>query len=285
MPTWRPAMATPDLALLDEERLGRVAARRAAGSASKAQDVAQAHVLDVVALGRRAAAARARARRGALPDRHAQHLPARARRAPGRRGLDGRAALDEIDGATVYDAFADPQALRRSSAACSPTAPPSTGEHATVGLPLDRGRRAARARRAGARPMGAEQSNSSIVLDDALRPEGLPPPGGGRQPRARDAALPDRARLPEHRRADRLVRLHGRAHGRDARRRAGLRRGRARRLGARARRARPATPEALRRAGWRTLGAVIGEMHSRAGLRRDRPRVRARGAEPGVDRR
>ena len=45
------------------------------------------------------------------------------------------------------------------------------------------------------RAMGVEQSNTSIVFDDATRAEGVPQARGRDQPRARDAALPDRARL------------------------------------------------------------------------------------------
>ena len=60
-----------------------------AGSRSKAREVAHVDVLEAVTLRDETAAARARARRGALPDRDARALPGAARRAARRRGLAG----------------------------------------------------------------------------------------------------------------------------------------------------------------------------------------------------
>ena len=69
-------------------------------------------------------------------------------------------------------------------------------------VPLARGRRAAAAGR-----RRAPDRRRAVQLLDRLRrradPEGVPPRRAGRQPRARDAALPLRARLPAHRRRSR----------------------------------------------------------------------------------
>ena len=99
------------------------------------------------------------------------------------------------------------------------------------------GRGLRRARQRAAR--GAPDRRRAVEHVDRLRrgadPEGLPAARGGDQPRARAAALPDRARLREHRAARRLVRVRRAADGRDARDPAAVRRERPGRLGARAR--------------------------------------------------
>src|SRR6476646_5823498 len=127
-------MASVDLAALDEERLAEwLLNRRWFGS--KARDVASIHVLDVVEI-------------------H-DGPPALA-----------AAVLDEVGGVPVYDAFADPRAcdllggLLRDGAEVH-------GEHARIEFHW---REDVDPPRAGAnvRPIGAEQSNTSIVYDDAL---------------------------------------------------------------------------------------------------------------------
>jgi maltokinase len=157
-------MATPDLTALDEERLGEwLLGRRWFGS--KAEDVSQTHVLDVVTLDDGPPAVAIAAVEARFPTGiHAIYQLLLGMRAAG----DGWTAdrLDDVGGLTVYDAFADPEA-----AAVVPRlfAEGATiqGEHATVefrwGDEFDRPRPEAEVR-----PMGAEQSNSSVVLDDTL---------------------------------------------------------------------------------------------------------------------
>ncbi len=157
-------MATPDLTALDEERLGEwLLGRRWFGS--KAEDVSQTHVLDVVTLDDGPPAVAFAAVEARFPTgTHAIYQLLLGMRAAD----DGWTAdrLDDVGGLTVYDAFADPQA-----AAVIPRlfAEGATieGEHATVefrwGDEFDRPRPDA-----AVRAMGAEQSNSSVVLDDTL---------------------------------------------------------------------------------------------------------------------
>jgi maltokinase len=157
-------MATPDLTALDEERLGAwLLGRRWFGS--KAEDVSQTHVLDVVPLDDGPPAVAMAAVEARFPTgTHAIYQLLLGMRAD----ADGWSAdrLDDLDGQTVYDAFADPEA-----AAVIPRlfAEGATiqGETATVdfgwGEAFDRPRPDATVR-----AMGAEQSNSSVVIDDTL---------------------------------------------------------------------------------------------------------------------
>jgi trehalose synthase-fused probable maltokinase len=157
-------MATPDLTALDEERLGAwLLGRRWFGS--KAEDVSQTHVLDVVTLDDGPPAVAIAAVEARFPTGiHAIYQLLLGMRTDG----DGWSAdrLDDLDGQTVYDAFADPEA-----AAVIPRlfAEGATiqGDNATVdfqwGEAFDRPRPDATVR-----AMGAEQSNSSVVLDDTL---------------------------------------------------------------------------------------------------------------------
>jgi maltokinase len=155
-------MASVDLAALDEEKLADwLLDRRWFGS--KARDVASIHVLDVVSIhdGPPALAA-------ALVE---------ARYPGGTHGVYqlllgmgsddfGEAVVDEVGGVAVYDAFADPRAcdllggLLRDGAEVH-------GEHARIEFhwreDVDPPRSGAKVR-----PIGAEQSNTSIVFDDAL---------------------------------------------------------------------------------------------------------------------
>ena len=157
-------MATPDLTTLDEETLSAwLLGRRWFGS--KAEDVAGTHVLDVVTLDDGPPAVAIAAVEARFPTGiHAIYQLLLGMRAD----ADGWSAdrVDDVDGQTVYDAFADPEA-----AAVIPRlfAEGATiqGENATVdfewGETFDRPRPAATVR-----AMGAEQSNSSVVLDDTL---------------------------------------------------------------------------------------------------------------------
>jgi trehalose synthase-fused probable maltokinase len=155
-------MASVDLAALDEATLTEwLLDRRWFGS--KARDVAQLNVLDVVTIhdGPPAlASALVEARfPGGTHDVYQLLLGLR----PG--GFD-ESVVAQVGGVTVYDAFADPDAcdllggLLRDGAEIH-------GEHARVEFHwlegLDPPRPGARVR-----PIGAEQSNTSIVFDDAL---------------------------------------------------------------------------------------------------------------------
>ncbi len=134
---------------------------------------------------------------------------------------------------TAYDALAEPARLlelvlrhglgrarsrppRAASASTAPTGVATVAEDATV-----------RADRRRAVELLARDRRSA-------RAEGVPQARAGRQPRARDAPLPHRAGLPQHRGAARLVRLRRPGAGRDAGRRAAIPARRGRRLGARA---------------------------------------------------
>src|SRR5919198_2323982 len=155
-------MASVDLAALDEATLTEwLLERRWFGS--KARDVAHLNVLDVVAIhdGPPALAAALLEARfpGGTHDVYQLLLGMRP-------GGFGDGVVAEVGGVTVYDAFADPEAcdllggLLREGAEIH-------GEHARVEFHwlegLDPPRPGARVR-----PIGAEQSNTSIVFDDAL---------------------------------------------------------------------------------------------------------------------
>ena len=157
-------MATPDLTALDEERLGEwLLGRRWFGS--KAEDVSQTHVLDVVTLDDGPPAVAIAAVEARFPTgTHAIYQLLLGMRAAD----DGWTAdrLDDVGGLTVYDAFADPQAAAVIPRLVAEGATVE-GAHATVefrwGDEFDRPRPDA-----SVRAMGAEQSNSSVVLDDTL---------------------------------------------------------------------------------------------------------------------
>ena len=132
---------------------------------------------------------------------------------------------------------------------------------------------------AAVRPMGVEQSNSSIVFADETVLKVFRHPGAGDQPRARDAALPDRARVRVDRAAAGLLRVREPHADGDARRRAAVHGRRGRRLGAGARsdRHRPGRVPDLARGARRGHGRAA----QRARVRQRGSRVRARGAQPG----
>jgi maltokinase len=157
-------MASADLAALDEGKLAEwLLGRRWFGS--KARDVAQIHVLDVVALvdGPPAlSAALVEARfPGGTHDVY-QLLLATHDDGP---AVD-EAIVGEVGGVDVYDAFADPEAcellggLLRAGAEVH-------GERARVEFHWLAGVEPPRPG-ATVRGIGAEQSNTSIVFDDAL---------------------------------------------------------------------------------------------------------------------
>ena len=158
-------MASVDLATLDEEKLADwLLDRRWFGS--KAREVASIHVLDVVALipspptppALSSALVEARYPGGT-------HDVYQLLLGVGSNGGDD-AVIDDVRGVTVYDAFADPRAcellggLLREGAELH-------GEHARVEFHWLEGVEPPRPG-ADVRPIGAEQSNTSIVFDDKL---------------------------------------------------------------------------------------------------------------------
>jgi maltokinase len=155
-------MASVDLAALDEAALTEwLLDRRWFGS--KARDVAQLNVLDVVQIHEgppALAAALVEARfPGGTHDVYQLVLGMRPE------GFD-EAVVAKVGGITVYDAFADPDAcdllggLLRDGAEIH-------GEHARLEFHWLEGVDPPRPG-ASVRPIGAEQSNTSIVFDDAL---------------------------------------------------------------------------------------------------------------------
>src|SRR5919204_366628 len=157
-------MASVDLATLDEAKLAEwLLGRRWFGS--KARDLAQIHVLDVVALFAGPPALHAALVEARFPGgTHDVYQLLLAMR-DGAPGVD-EAVVGEVGGIEVYDAFADPQAcdaigrLLRDGAEVH-------GEHARVEFHWLEGVEPPRPG-ARVRAMGAEQSNTSIVFDDAL---------------------------------------------------------------------------------------------------------------------
>ena len=224
-----------------------------------------------------AAAARRCRRRAAVPDGDARAVPAAARF----RGRRTSAADDVI-------------AARRRHASSTKRWPIRCSRASSSIVMRRRGRRFAATRRrsssvpaeasaATARSLGGAPARRRAVehlgrLRRGADPEGVPAARGRHQPRARGAAVPHRARLPEHRRARRLVLVLGRLMDATLGILPGVRPGRARRLGARARRG----PDRARHASWhalRRLGEVTGEMHCALASDSLRPRLRAGGAE------
>jgi maltokinase len=154
-------MASVDLAALDEAKLGDwLLERRWFGS--KARDVAQIHVLDVVTVtdGPPALAlALVEARfPGGTHDVYQLLLGMRSE------GFDAD-VVDRVGGITVYDAFADPEACALLATLLRERASVA-GEHARLEFAwLDE---VPPPRDAEIRAIGAEQSNTSVVFDDAL---------------------------------------------------------------------------------------------------------------------
>jgi maltokinase len=155
-------MASVDLAALDEEKLADwLLERRWFGS--KARDVASIHVLDVVAIHDGPPALSAALVEARYPG--GTHDVYQLMLGVGSGSFD-EAVVDEVGGVAVYDAFADPRAcdllggLLRDGAEVH-------GEHARVEFHW---REDVEPPRPGAkvRAIGAEQSNTSIVFDDAL---------------------------------------------------------------------------------------------------------------------
>jgi maltokinase len=158
-------MASVDLAALDEQKLADwLLDRRWFGS--KARDVASIHVLDVVALN------------PSPPTPPALSSALVEARYPGGThdvyqlllgvGSNGGedSVIGDIRGVSVYDAFADPRACELLGGLLREGAEVH-GEHARVEFHWLEGVEPPRPG-ADVRPMGAEQSNTSIVFDDEL---------------------------------------------------------------------------------------------------------------------
>jgi trehalose synthase-fused probable maltokinase len=157
-------MATPDLARLDEERLSEwLLGRRWFGS--KAQDLSHIGVLDTLTLydGPPALLLALVEARFPTGTHNIYQLLLGVR--PAEEGwTEGR--LDDVDGVTLYDAVADPDAVA-GLARLLGTSATVESERATVDFFWPEGTEPPRAD-ATVRAMGAEQSNSSLVFDDAF---------------------------------------------------------------------------------------------------------------------
>jgi maltokinase len=155
-------MATPDLTTLDEETLSTwLLSRRWFGS--KAEDVAHVGVLDSMALDtdRPALVLALIEARFPTGTHHVYQLVLGVR--PEDEGwTEGR--VEDVGGATVYDAFSDPDAYRRLGRMLAEQSTVQ-GETAAVNFYWLEGAEPPGAD-AQVRAMGAEQSNSSVVFDD-----------------------------------------------------------------------------------------------------------------------
>jgi maltokinase len=155
-------MATVDLATIDEAALTEwLLDRRWFGS--KARDVAQLNVLDVVAIADGPPALAAVLVEARFPG--GTHDVYQLLLGMSSDGF-GEAVVAEVGGITVYDAFSDPRACDLLGALLREGAEVH-GEHARVEFHWLEGVAPPRPG-ATVRPMGAEQSNTSIVFDDEL---------------------------------------------------------------------------------------------------------------------
>jgi maltokinase len=155
-------MASVDLAALDEEKLADwLLDRRWFGS--KARDVASIHVLDVVPVHDGPPALTSALVEARYPG--GTHDVYQLLLGVGSNGGDD-AVIDDVRGVTVYDAFADPRACELLGGLLREGAEVH-GEHARVEFHWLEGVDPPRPG-AEVRPIGAEQSNTSIVFDDKL---------------------------------------------------------------------------------------------------------------------
>jgi maltokinase len=155
-------MASVDLAALDEQKLADwLLDRRWFGS--KARDVASIHVLDVVEIHDGPPALSAALVEARYPG--GTHDVYQLLVGSGKEDF-GDATIDAVGGVTVYDAFADPRACERLGGLLREGAE-LHGEHARVEFHWLEGVEPPQPG-AEVRPIGAEQSNTSIVYDDKL---------------------------------------------------------------------------------------------------------------------
>jgi maltokinase len=155
-------MATPDLTAIDEQALGQwLLGRRWFGS--KAEDVAHVGVLDAMELDEADPALLLALIEARFPTgTHHVYQLLFGVRPEGEGWSEGR--VDDVAGATVYDAFADPDAYRRLGRMLAEQATVQ-GETAAVNFYWLEGAEPP-GPDASVRAMGAEQSNSSVVFDD-----------------------------------------------------------------------------------------------------------------------
>ena len=149
----------------DEPRRRWIVAQRWFGS--KSREVSQIDLAEAVTLRSDAAAARARADRGALRRGDARDLPGAARAAAGRRGLDG--ARDRRGGRAGPSTTRSP--TPRSGASCCTASARATDVPVEDGALRFQWAESASAGAAGSvevRPVGVEQSNSSVVFGESL---------------------------------------------------------------------------------------------------------------------
>ena len=128
--------------------------------------------------------------------------------------------IAERDGWTLYDALADPRPRPRAGLDDARRA----RRPGRPGLDRVRRARALALRRPAAAAAGRRRAVELLGhLRRPAHPQGLPPPRGRHQPRAGAAPVPHAARLPQHGRAGRVVRVHRAADRRHARRAPGVR--------------------------------------------------------------
>jgi maltokinase len=155
-------MATPDLTALDEQRLGEwLLGRRWFGS--KAADVSHVGVLDSMEFPAGEPALMLALVEARFPTgTHSIYQLLFGLRPAGEGWTAGR--VEDVNGATVYDAFSDPQACVRLGGLLAEQATVH-GDRAEVNFYWLEGG-APPGPDSRVRAMGAEQSNSSIVFDD-----------------------------------------------------------------------------------------------------------------------
>ena len=234
-----------------------------AGSRPRRARSPRSTIVDRVPAARRVAADRAVPGRGALPGRDARDLPGAARPAPGRRGLErardprGR-RLDGLRRAR--------RPGRRAASCCTRCAPTASSRSARTSS-SSAGRRTRGAGLGGTvdvRPVGVEQSNSSIVFGDELIMKAFRRIEPGVNPELELLRFLVRPRLPAHRLAGRLVRGRRAPDRRHARDPAGVPGSASATAGSWRWTSSPATPRACW-TGCEALGAVIGELHTALG--------------------
>ena len=191
--------------------------------------------------------------------------------------VPGGQGIAHTDGWVVYDALAEPEQahelLRRIAADDE-----IETDRGPFQLPSLRG--IAQPGRDDQRPLDGRRAVEFLAgVRRHDRAEGVPQARTGRQSRARGPALSHLPQVPQHRGAARLVRLRGPGVRRHFGRGPGLPPRRGRRMGARARGDHPRPRHVPRAPGRPRHGHRPAPQRPR--LRRGRPGLRARGAEPG----
>jgi maltokinase len=164
MPSRSPMMPSPDLAALDEQALGDWLQRQRWFGA-KGREVAQIHLLDRVGIHQGDPTLVAACVEARFPGGTHEIYQVLLGLRPAAEAWD-RGVVTELDGWTVYDAFADPAAgavlarlLRENGVVAGAMGDLSFHWLDGVEPPAEH---------PATRPVGAEQSNSSIVFDEKL---------------------------------------------------------------------------------------------------------------------